>query len=65
MLRNGVGHGRTLQDGLEDWRRENGFDSAAAIGGLKDATRIENVDALFRAQCVAALTEYLPVGSAR
>ena len=38
----------------------NGFDSVDAIRGLKDATHVEHVDALFRAQYVASLTEYLP-----
>ena len=41
------------------WAR-NGFDSVDAIHGLKDATHAEDVDALIRAQYVAALTEYLP-----
>jgi len=31
-----------------------------AMRGLKDATHVEHVDALIRAQYVAALTEYLP-----
>jgi hypothetical protein len=31
-----------------------------AIRGLKDATHAEHVDALFRAQYVAALADYLP-----
>jgi len=38
----------------------NGFDSVSAIRGLKDATHVEHVDALLRAQYVAALTDYLP-----
>ena len=39
----------------------NSFDSVDAIRGLKDATHVEHVDALIRAQYVASLTEYLPV----
>jgi hypothetical protein len=31
-----------------------------AIRGLKDATHVDGVDALIRAQYVAALTDYLP-----
>ena len=60
LLRNGVQHVATMRTGLECWLDENGFDSVDAIRGLKDATHVENVDALLRAQYVAALTEYLP-----
>jgi len=60
LLRNGVQHVRTLREGLERWLGENGFASVEAIRGLKDATHVEQVDALLRAQYVAALTEYLP-----
>ena len=60
LLRNGVQHVATMREGLERWLDENGYDSVATIRGLKDATHVENVDALFRAQYVAALTEYLP-----
>ena len=61
LLRNGVQHVATMREGLERWIGANGFDSVDAIRGLKDATHVEDVDALFRAQYVAALTEYLPV----
>jgi dihydroorotate dehydrogenase (fumarate) len=60
LLRNGVQHLATMREGLECWLGDNGFDSVAAIRGLKDATHVEHVDALLRAQYVAALTEYLP-----
>ena len=60
LLRNGVQHVATMREGLERWLGANGFDSVDAIRGLKDATHVEDVDALFRAQYVAALTEYLP-----
>jgi dihydroorotate dehydrogenase (fumarate) len=60
LLRNGVQHVQTMRQGLERWLGENGFPSVDAIRGLKDATHAENVDALFRAQYIAALTEYLP-----
>jgi len=59
-LSHGVQHVATMREGLERWLDENGFDSVDAIRGLKDATHVENVDALLRAQYVAALTEYLP-----
>jgi hypothetical protein len=49
-----------MRAGLERWLGENGFDSVDAIRGLKDATHVEHVDALLRAQYVAALTDYLP-----
>ena len=58
LLRNGVQHVRTMRDGLECWLGENGFASVEEIRGLKDATHAEHVDALFRAQYVAASTEY-------
>jgi hypothetical protein len=49
-----------MREGLERWLGANGYDSVDAIRGLKDATHVEHVDALLRAQYVAALTEYLP-----
>jgi dihydroorotate dehydrogenase (fumarate) len=60
LLRQGVQHVATMREGLEHWLGENGYDSVDAIRGLKDATHVENVDALIRAQYVAALTDYLP-----
>jgi dihydroorotate dehydrogenase (fumarate) len=60
LLRNGVQHVATIRAGLEHWLAANGFDSVDAIRGLKDATHVEHVDALIRAQYVASLTEYLP-----
>jgi dihydroorotate dehydrogenase (fumarate) len=60
LLRNGVQHVATMREGLERWLGENGFESAESIRGLKDATHVEDVDALLRAQYVAALTDYLP-----
>ena len=60
LLRNGIEHVQTMRAGLEGWLDENGFASVAAIRGLKDATHVEQVDALLRAQYVAALTDYLP-----
>ena len=60
LLRNGPQHIATMREGLECWLHANGFDSVDAIRGLKDATHVEHVDALLRAQYVASLTEYLP-----
>src|SRR5262245_7477682 len=60
LLRQGVEHVATMRKGLERWLGANGFDSVDAIRGLKDATHVEDVDVLLRAQYVAALTEYLP-----
>ncbi len=60
LLRHGSQHVATMRNGLERWLVANGFDSVDAIRGLKDATHVEHVDALIRAQYVAALTEYLP-----
>jgi dihydroorotate dehydrogenase (fumarate) len=60
LLRNGPQHIATMRGGLECWLQANGFDSVDAIRGLKDATHVEHVDALLRAQYVASLTEYLP-----
>jgi dihydroorotate dehydrogenase (fumarate) len=65
LLRNGEQHLRTMREGLERWLDENGFASVDAIRGLKDATHVEQVDALLRAQYVAALTEYLPADFVR
>ena len=59
LLRNGVQHVGTMREGLERWLGENGFASVEAIRGLKDATHVEHVDALIRAQYVSALTDYL------
>ena len=63
LLRHGPQHVATMRDGLERWLFANGFDSVDAIRGLKDATHVEHVDALIRAQYVAALTDYLPASS--
>jgi dihydroorotate dehydrogenase (fumarate) len=60
LLRHGVEHVATMRAGLERWLGENGFDSVDAIRGLKDATHVEDVDELLRAQYVAALKDYLP-----
>jgi dihydroorotate dehydrogenase (fumarate) len=60
LLRNGVQHLGTMRQGLERWLGENGYDSVDAIRGLKDATHVQDIDALLRAQYVAALTEYVP-----
>ena len=60
LMRHGPEHVATMREGLERWLGANGFDSVDAIRGLKDATHVEHVDALFRAQYVASLTEYLP-----
>jgi dihydroorotate dehydrogenase (fumarate) len=60
LLRNGVQHLATMRQGLERWLGENGYDSVDAIRGLKDATHVQDIDALLRAQYVAALTEYVP-----
>jgi dihydroorotate dehydrogenase (fumarate) len=60
LLRNGVQHVATMREGLERWLGENGFESVESIRGLKDATHVEDVDVLLRAQYVAALTDYLP-----
>ena len=60
LLRNGVQHVATMREGLERWLGENGYDSVDAIRGLKDATHVENVDALIRAKYVEAQREYLP-----
>jgi len=60
LLRNGVQYMRTMREGLEAWLGTNGFTSVEAIRGLKDATHVDQVDALLRAQYVAALTDYMP-----
>ena len=60
LLRHGPEHVATMREGLERWLGTNGFDSVAAIRGLKDATHVEDIDALLRAQYVAALTDYMP-----
>jgi dihydroorotate dehydrogenase (fumarate) len=60
LLRHGAGHVATMRVGLERWMGANGYDSVDAIRGLKDATHVEGVDALLRAQYVAALQDYVP-----
>ena len=60
LLRRGPQHLSAMRGGLERWLGENGFDSVDAIRGLKDATHVEHIDTLLRAQYVAALTEYVP-----
>jgi dihydroorotate dehydrogenase (fumarate) len=60
LLRHGPSYLATLRTGLERWLEANGYASVDAIRGLKDATHVEHVDALFRAQYVASLTDYVP-----
>ena len=60
LLRHGPKHVATMREGLERWLGANSFDSVDAIRGLKDASHVDNVDALFRAQYVASLTDYVP-----
>ena len=61
LLRHGVEHIVTMRAGLEKWLDANGYDSVDAIRGLKDATHVEGVDALLRAQYVATLRDYAPL----
>ena len=60
LLRHGPEYMGTLKTGLERWLADQQFGSLDAIRGLGDAMRVENPDAFFRAQYVAALTDYLP-----
>jgi dihydroorotate dehydrogenase (fumarate) len=60
LLRHGPQHLATMREGLERWLETNRYDSVDAIRGLKDATHVEHVDALIRAQYVSALTDYGP-----
>jgi dihydroorotate dehydrogenase (fumarate) len=60
LLRHGPQHLGAMRDGLDRWLAENRFDSVDAIRGLKDASRVENVDAFLRAQYVASLRDYIP-----
>ena len=60
LLRHGPQYIATMREGLERWLGENRYESVDAIRGLKDATHVEHVDALLRAQYVSALTEYVP-----
>ena len=60
LLRHGPEHVSTMKADLERWLVDQRLDSVEAIRGLRDATRVEDADAFFRAQYVASLTEYLP-----
>lgn len=60
LLRHGPEHLGTMKADLERWLVDQRLDSVEAIRGLRDATRVEDADAFFRAQYVASLTEYLP-----
>ena len=60
LLRHGPEHLGTMKADLERWLVDQRIDSIDAIRGLRNATRVEDADAFFRAQYVASLTEYLP-----
>jgi dihydroorotate dehydrogenase (fumarate) len=60
LLRRGPQHLGVMRDGLARWLADNRFDSVDAIRGLKDASRVADVDAFLRAQYVASLTDYVP-----
>jgi dihydroorotate dehydrogenase (fumarate) len=58
LLRHGVGHVRSLVDGLEAWLGEHQLGSVRALRELRDAPPAENTAADLRAQYVKALTGY-------
>ena len=60
LLRHGPEYMRTMKADLERWLVEQRVDSLDAVRGLRDATRVEDADAFFRAQYVATQTGYLP-----
>jgi dihydroorotate dehydrogenase (fumarate) len=60
LLRHGPEYLSTMREGLERWLVEQRFDSLDMIRGLRNAMRVENPDAFFRAQYMVAQTEYLP-----
>ena len=60
LMRHGPEHLATMKSGVDRWLAEQGVDSIDAIRGLRDATRVEDPDAFFRAQYVAAQSEYVP-----
>jgi dihydroorotate dehydrogenase (fumarate) len=60
LLRHGPEHLGTMKADLERWLVDQRLDSVETIRGLRDATRVEDADAFFRAQYVASLSEYLP-----
>ena len=60
LLRHGPDHVGTMKADLERWLVDQRLDSVETIRGLRDATRVEDADAFFRAQYVASLAEYLP-----
>ena len=60
LLRNGPEYLGTMKADLERWFEEQRFESLDAVRGLRDATRVEDPDAFFRAQYVASLTNYMP-----
>ena len=60
LLRNGPEYLGTMRADLERWFEEQRFESLDAVRGLRDATRVEDPDAFFRAQYVASLADYMP-----
>ena len=60
LLRHGPEYLAAMKADLERWLAEQRVDSVDAVRGLRDATRVTDADAFFRAQYVASQTEYLP-----
>ncbi|HEX7779073.1 MAG TPA: dihydroorotate dehydrogenase-like protein [Vicinamibacterales bacterium] len=60
LLRHGPEYLGRMKADVERWLDEQRVDSIDAIRGLRNAERVEDPDAFFRAQYVASLTEYLP-----
>jgi dihydroorotate dehydrogenase (fumarate) len=58
LLRNGIGHIRTLLDGLKEWCAARDIDALARIKGTMSQLRISNADGFVRANYIKILQGY-------
>lgn len=58
LLRNGVGHLKTLVDGLEDWMQRRGYESVAQMKGSMSQQKVADPAAFERANYIKVLQSY-------
>jgi dihydroorotate dehydrogenase (fumarate) len=63
LLKNGIGHLRTVEEGLRAWMEKNEYESVQQMRGAVSQMNAEDPTAFERAQYMRALTTYRPTTS--
>ena len=58
MLRNGVGHMKTLVDGLSGWMEKRGYDSVEQMKGSMSQQKVADPSAFERANYIKVLGSF-------